>query len=65
MIIQVTGAILQLLAQNEPLLSEHLEQGKRNVMSTSKTTQNEIINIIGHYIRNKEHRILEEFNLCL
>ena len=51
MIIQVTVQIEAIyrinLATLGTELSEHLEQGKRNAMSASKTTQNEIISIIG------------------
>ena len=46
------GNFIELLAQNDPILSEHLEQGKRNAMSTSKTTQNEINNYIRKEIQN-------------
>ena len=51
--------LLQLLAQNDQILSEHLDHGKRNAMSTSKTTQNEIINIIGDYIRKENTGYLQ------
>ena len=49
----------QLSAQNDPILSEHLEQGKRNMMSTFKTTQNEIMKIIGYYIRKENAAYLQ------
>ena len=43
-------ALLQLLAESNAELHEHLESGKRNAQLTSKTVQNEIIDVIGDYI---------------
>ena len=37
----------------------HLEHGKRNAMCNSKTTQNEIIDILASYIRKKTTEILQ------
>lgn len=46
-------ATLDLMAKSDQVLYAHLETGKRNAKYTSKTIQNEIINLIGEYIRNK------------
>lgn len=46
-------AILQALSENDEIMMHHLEHGKRNAMCTSKTTQNEIIEVLASYIRKR------------
>lgn len=47
-------AILNLLAKSDDTLKTHLESpGNKNAKYTSKTIQNEVIEIVGMYIRNK------------
>ena len=46
-------ALLNLIAQYDEKLKQHLEYGKRNALYTSKTVQNEILVIIGKFIREK------------
>ena len=46
-------AISQALSKNDDILMHHLEHGKRNAMCTSKTTQNEIIEVLASYIRKR------------
>ena len=46
-------AILMLLGNSDKNLQEHLLTGRRNVTSTSKTVQKEVIRITGDYIRAK------------
>ena len=43
---------LRLLAQNNAVLREHLVSGARNAKYTSKTIQNEIIEVAADYIRS-------------
>ena len=45
-------AILRLLAQNNAVLREHVVSGARNAKYTSKTIQNEIIEVAADYIRS-------------
>lgn len=52
-------ALIQLLAESNAELHEHLESGKRNAQMTSKTVQNEIISVIGEYIRNEATKPLQ------
>ncbi|XP_060080530.1 52 kDa repressor of the inhibitor of the protein kinase-like [Ylistrum balloti] len=47
------SAILNLLASHDKELANHLENGQKNTIYTSKTVQNEVINIIRSYIRNQ------------
>ena len=53
-------ALLQLMSENDVVLKEHLEQGKKNARCTSKTIQNEIISIIGDYIRGQTTKSLQD-----
>ena len=53
-------ALLHHMAENNVVLREHLEHGKRNAMATSKTTQNEIISIIADYIRQEITKCLQQ-----
>ena len=46
-------AILQLLAKHDDLLSSHIQSAKRNASYTSKTIQNEVIQIVGNHIISK------------
>ena len=46
-------AILNLLASRDGQLAEHLKGSSKNATYTSKSTQNEIINIIGQNIRKE------------
>ena len=52
-------AILQALSENDEIMMHHLEHGKRNAMCTSKTTQNEIIEVLASYIRKRTTEILQ------
>ena len=45
-------ALLDLMAKRDPILQKHLENAKKNATGTSKTVQNEIIQIIGEHIRS-------------
>ncbi|XP_056022072.1 52 kDa repressor of the inhibitor of the protein kinase-like [Ostrea edulis] len=57
-------AILQLLAKHDEQLWSHLQKAKKNALYTSKTIQNEVIQLIGNYITDtREHPaiIKEEF----
>lgn len=47
----VFNAILEHAAKCDPILQEHLEQGKMNQQYTSKTIQNEIITVIADCLR--------------
>ena len=53
-------ALLQLLAESNAELHEHLESGKRNAQLTSKTVQNEIIDVIGDYIKKEATKPLQQ-----
>ena len=44
-------AILELFAETDEILKNHLEYGKKNAKYTSKTIQNSIIEVIGQYVR--------------
>lgn len=46
-------AILNLLADSDDILKNHLENAKKNATYTSKTIQNDFIDVIGEYIRDK------------
>lgn len=46
-------AILESKAKSDPILRDHLDNGKRNARCTSKTIQNELIDIIGGLIRER------------
>ena len=46
-------AILNLLASHDKELADHLKNAPKNATYTSKTIQNEIIDIIGSHIRNQ------------
>jgi hypothetical protein len=46
-------AILNLLASHDDQLAQHVKGSSKNATYTSKSTQNEIINIIGHSIRKE------------
>ena len=48
----VFNAIIKLAAKRDNILRDHLEQGMRNQQYTSKTTQNEIINVIASCLRD-------------
>ena len=53
-------AVLELLATRDDILRKHLENGKKNCSYTSKTIQNQIINVIADYLRDKITRDLTE-----
>ena len=44
-------AVLRLLAKNNPTLDDHLRNGPRNALYTSKTVQNEILQVAADQIR--------------
>lgn len=46
-------AILQLLAKHDEQLMSHLQTAKKNALYTSKTIQNEVIQLIGNHITGK------------
>lgn len=46
-------AVLNLLADSDDILKNHLENAKKNATYTSKTIQNDFIDVIGEYIRDK------------
>ncbi|XP_056016929.1 52 kDa repressor of the inhibitor of the protein kinase-like [Ostrea edulis] len=46
-------AILQLLAKHDEQLWSHLQKAKKNALYTSKTIQNEVIQLIGNHITGK------------
>ena len=46
-------AILDLIAYFDETLKCHLESAKRNAIGTSKTVQNEVIDVIANYIRGR------------
>ena len=52
-------AILEVMSRRDPILQKHLEMGKKNAQYTSKTIQNEIIDIVAEYIRKENTRTLE------
>ena len=56
-------ALLTLLSDHDDNLKKHLELGKKNARYTSKTIQNEIIEIIGQYIREKVTNGMEFFSI--
>ena len=58
-------AVLELLATRDDILCKHLENGKKNCRYTSKTIQNQIINVIADYLRNKITRDLTEGKIFL
>ena len=45
--------LLDLIAKCDNELKNHLAYGTRNQKYTSKTTQNELINIVGEYLREE------------
>lgn len=53
-------AVLNLMAEGDSVLKEHLDYGKKNAKYTSKTVQNELIVIIGNYIRSQIAKSLSE-----
>lgn len=53
-------AILKLLGTRDPILRKHLQSGKKNCQYTSKTVQNQIIDLIAVYIRNQITKDLKE-----
>ena len=55
-------AILHLISEYDVSLREHLDTAMRNATGTSKTVQNEIINVIGNYIRRKATAPLQNEN---
>ena len=56
----VFDAIIKHAAKTDEILREHIEHGKRNQQYTSKTIQNEIINVIASCFREN---ILEPLKL--
>ena len=48
------------MAKHDPILKEQIEYGRKNAKYTSKTTQNELINIIGKQIRQNLTSCLEK-----
>ena len=57
-------ALLQLLAESNAELHEHLESGKRNAQLTSKTVQNEIIDVIGDCFKKKQQNHFNSLQQC-
>ena len=53
-------AIIRLLAKNNPTLNEHLTVGPKNARYTSKTIQNEILEIAANQIRDFYRHCLEK-----
>ncbi len=47
-------AIIEYTAKIDPILNKHLEHGKKNQHYTSKTTQNDLIDIITHNLLSCE-----------
>ena len=43
--------LIELMSKHDPALREHIESGQKNAQHTSKTVQNEVIDIIAEYIR--------------
>ena len=46
-------ALLEYTAKSDPVLQEHLQNGKRNQRYISKTVQNEIITVIAECLKEK------------
>ena len=46
-------AMLSLLAENDEILRKHLSTSKKEAKYTSKTIENQIIHMIGDFIRDK------------
>ena len=44
--------LVQFRAETDPILAEHLAKSPRNAQYTSKTIQNELVEVIGRCIRN-------------
>ena len=53
-------AILDVMAKRDPMLNEHLKTADRNAQYTSKTVQNEVIDLIAQYIRNEKTKALKQ-----
>ena len=51
-------AILKLMAEHDETLQEHLDNASQNATGTSKTVQNELINIIETHIRSQLFKAL-------
>ena len=47
-------------SRSDPVIKEHIEKGKKSQKYTSKTIQNEVINVIGLCLREK---VLEPLKL--
>lgn len=52
-VMQQIRAILNLLAESDDLLQNHLQNSRKNAKYTSKTIQNDMIDVIGMYIRSQ------------
>lgn len=52
-------AILSLLSDNDDVLRQHLLEGRKNAQYTSKTIQNQLISIIGMFIRDRLTKTLK------
>ncbi|XP_021358428.1 zinc finger MYM-type protein 1-like [Mizuhopecten yessoensis] len=55
-------AILEMQAKHDDVLQQHLATGKKNAQYTSKVVQNEVIEVVGEYIRKENTRDLENDN---
>ena len=55
-------ALIELMSKHDSALREHIESGQKNAQYTSKTIQNEVIDIIAEYIRKQNTRSLDNDN---
>jgi hypothetical protein len=55
-------AILEIIARRDGTLREHLDTGNRNAQYTSKGIQNEVIDVVGEYIRKENTQSLSDEN---
>ena len=46
------GCTIQFRAETDPILAQHLAKSSHNAQYTSKTIQNELVEVIGGRIRN-------------
>jgi len=52
--------LFHVMAKRDPMLNEHLKTADRNAQYTSKTVQNEVIDLIAQYIRNEKTKALKQ-----
>jgi hypothetical protein len=58
-------AVVNVLAENDAVLQKHLLESKRNAKYTSKTYQNELIQLIGDFIRDEKTKYLRNSDAVL